>query len=150
MEARFHYWIIYKKGCCDFLSLNSDFFHTNASYKVRIARYKVRIARYKCTSLTISSQNCTDINSQLWVIKSELRDKKSQLPFKCFYSVPEMDFHILQNCFASQSNTAVFSFWMNPRFERIMWTNDSKLQSQRELFTSFLNESTVCTNQINE
>ncbi len=31
-----------------------------------------------------------------------------------------------QNCCASPSNTAVFSLWMNLRFERIEWINDSK------------------------
>ncbi len=42
MEAHFRHWI--KKGYCDFLSHNSDFFSI-ASYKVRIMIYKVTIAR---------------------------------------------------------------------------------------------------------
>ncbi len=36
----------------------------------------------------------------------------------------------IKNYCASPSNTAVFSsFWMNQRFERIMWTNDSAAHS---------------------
>ncbi len=57
---------------------------TIASYKVRIERYKltiasykVRIERYKLTIGVIKSD--WDINSQLRVIKSELRDINSQL-----------------------------------------------------------------------
>ncbi len=39
-----------KKGTCDFLSHNSDFFfHRIVRYKLTIASYKVRIERYKLT-----------------------------------------------------------------------------------------------------
>ncbi len=55
-----------------------------------------------------------------------------------------------QNCWASPSNTAVFSLWTNPRFERIEWINDSKLHSEREPFTSFLNESSFWMNRVNQ
>ncbi len=43
---------------------------------------------------------------------------------------------------ASSSNTAVFSFWMNPRFERIVWINDSKRSIHKEscLLNSWINQ----------
>jgi len=45
MEACFCHRITNKKGNCDFLSHNSDFFFlTIVRCKVRIVRYKVRIA----------------------------------------------------------------------------------------------------------
>ncbi len=53
MEPRFHHWIKKKKkGNCNFLYHNSDFFFSELRYKLAIASYKVRIVRYKLAVLT--------------------------------------------------------------------------------------------------
>ncbi len=54
MEACLHHWIKNKKGNCDFLPHNSDFFHRIVRYKLAILTFFLRII----------------------VIKSELREIK--------------------------------------------------------------------------
>ncbi len=111
MEALFLHWIKNKKGNCDFLSHNSDFFlsqlrvyisQSKLSYKYTILTFFLRIVispvlRRKKTVLRITSliSHNSDFNSQLQVYITQLWDKKSQLLFLylIFYSVTETSFH---------------------------------------------------------
>ncbi len=59
MEARFQHWIQNKKGHCEFISYNSDFFPHNSDF------------------LTIVSLCRSSDFSQLWHFFSQLRVKES-------------------------------------------------------------------------
>ncbi len=80
-----------KKSNCNFLSHDSDFFSAILTFlRIVVASYKAKFWGKKSDRIGRYKRAIARKKSELW-------DKKSQLPCFIFYSVVETGFHIL--CF---------------------------------------------------